>query len=173
MDTISRENNPSVLPFVGVGVGVLGCILALVAFVKAGQVKKLSAEVEDLKNQVQSVSGDISAARDTANRANSYATNLAKQTQSGFDQMTASMETMRQDINKLATARPAAAPAAKDGKGATASKPGPGGEYTVKAGDYPAKIARAHGVSTSDLMAANPGLDPTKLKVGQKINLPK
>jgi outer membrane murein-binding lipoprotein Lpp len=62
MDTISRENNPSILPIVGVGLGVVACILAAVAIAKASPVKKLSADVESLNNQVQSVSGDISAA---------------------------------------------------------------------------------------------------------------
>lgn len=47
-----------------------------------------------------------------------------------------------------------------------------GGEYTIKAGDTPAKIAKAHGVSLNALMKANPGLDARKLKIGQKIQLP-
>ena len=45
-------------------------------------------------------------------------------------------------------------------------------EYTVVKGDFPAKIAKQHGISTAALMAANPGLDPTKLKIGQKLQLP-
>ncbi|HLP02613.1 MAG TPA: LysM peptidoglycan-binding domain-containing protein [Opitutaceae bacterium] len=175
MDTISRESNPSVLPFVGLGLGALACVLAVVAIVKAGQVKTLKTEVDNLNNQVQSVAGDVSAAKDTANRANSFASSLAKQTQDGFNQVSGAMETMRADINKLATARTAPAPkAAKEGGAAAAgAAAGPGGDYTVKAGDTPAKIARAHGVSIDAIMAANPGLEPTKLKVGQKINLPK
>jgi LysM repeat protein len=47
------------------------------------------------------------------------------------------------------------------------------GEYVVKAGDGGAKIAKASGVSLSDLQAVNPGVDWTKLKVGQKVKLPK
>lgn len=174
MDTISRENNPSILPMVGAILGGLACVLAVVAIVKASPVKKLSTEVESLNSQVQSVSGDISAAKDAANRANSFASSLAKQTQDGFNQVSTAMETMRQDINKLATLKTAPAKAAKEGAaGGAAEKAGPGGDYTIKAGDTPAKIARAHGVTTDAILAANPGLEPTKLKVGQKINLPK
>ncbi len=173
MDTISRENNPSILPVVGAILGGLGLILAIVALVKLGQVKKLAATVDGLNNQVSSMAGDVSTAKDTANRANSSVSNLATQTQRGFDAVTAEIGNIRTDLNKLATAK-TAAPKAKDGavakEGAAA---GPGGDYTVKAGDYPAKIARAHGISTDALMAANPGIDPTKLKVGQKLNLPK
>lgn len=45
-------------------------------------------------------------------------------------------------------------------------------EYKIKSGDNPAKIAKAHGVSTKALMEANPGLDPKKLKVGSTIQIP-
>ena len=47
------------------------------------------------------------------------------------------------------------------------------GEYVIKAGDSFAKIARAHGMSAADVQAVNPGVDSSKLKVGQKIKLPK
>lgn len=44
--------------------------------------------------------------------------------------------------------------------------------YTVKAGDTPAAIARKYNLKLDALMAANPGLDPRKMKVGQTMNLP-
>lgn len=46
------------------------------------------------------------------------------------------------------------------------------GKYKVQKGDYPAKIAQKLGISTKELMDANPGLEPTKLQVGQEINVP-
>ena len=47
------------------------------------------------------------------------------------------------------------------------------GEYVIKPGDTFAKIARANGFSPADVSAVNPGVDSSKLKVGQKIKLPK
>ncbi len=44
--------------------------------------------------------------------------------------------------------------------------------YTVKAGDTPGGIAQKHGLTTKDLLKANPGLDPTKMRVGQEITIP-
>ena len=44
--------------------------------------------------------------------------------------------------------------------------------YTVRSGDTPASIARRAGVSTKALMAANPGLNPSRLRPGQVIKLP-
>ncbi len=44
--------------------------------------------------------------------------------------------------------------------------------YTVKQGDAPYTIAKRNGISVNALMAANPGLDAKRLKLGQTINLP-
>ncbi len=171
MDTISRENNnPSILPMLAAGLGGLGLILSIVALVRLSAVKKLAIEVENAKAQVASMAGDVSAASGKASDARQRVDSLASQTQGGFNAITTELGNLRTDLNKLATAKTAAPKPTKDG---APDKPGPGGDYTIKAGDTPAKIARAHGVTSAALMAANPGLEPTKLKVGQKINLPK
>ena len=47
-----------------------------------------------------------------------------------------------------------------------------GTEYVVVKGDSLAKIAKKNGVTLSALKAANPGVEPTKLKVGQKLSIP-
>jgi LysM repeat protein len=47
-----------------------------------------------------------------------------------------------------------------------------GTEYVVVKGDSFAKIAKKHGVSVKAIEAANPGVAPTKLKVGQKLSIP-
>jgi LysM repeat protein len=44
--------------------------------------------------------------------------------------------------------------------------------HTVAAGETPATIARKFGVNLNALLAANPGLQPTHMHVGQVINLP-
>ena len=48
----------------------------------------------------------------------------------------------------------------------------PGTEYVVVHGDTLGKIAKKNGVTLSALKAANPGIEPTKLKVGQKLTIP-
>jgi LysM repeat protein len=47
-----------------------------------------------------------------------------------------------------------------------------GTEYTVVHGDSFYTIGKKYGVSTKSIQDANPGVDPKKLKVGQKLNLP-
>ncbi len=52
--------------------------------------------------------------------------------------------------------------------------PAPAGatEYTIVKGDYLLKIAKNYHVSVKAILDANPGLEPTKLKIGQKIQIP-
>jgi len=47
------------------------------------------------------------------------------------------------------------------------------GTYKVVKGDTFYKIAREHGMSLANLSAANPGLNPSKLKIGQTVRLNK
>jgi LysM repeat protein len=49
---------------------------------------------------------------------------------------------------------------------------GGGGEYVIKSGDTFGKIAKNNNTTSSAIQDANPGVDPTKLKIGQKIRLP-
>jgi len=75
-----------------------------------------------------------------------------------------------QESRPVRTASPSPDPA-----GATSSPsrtPGRTRTYTVRSGDTPAAIARRAGVSTKALMAANPGLNPSRLRPGQVIKLP-
>ena len=61
------------------------------------------------------------------------------------------------------------------GKKTVAAKRGknlpPDGIYIVKAGDNFSTIAKRHGLKVSDIMAANPGVDSSRLKIGQKLRL--
>jgi tetratricopeptide (TPR) repeat protein len=44
--------------------------------------------------------------------------------------------------------------------------------HTVKAGETPGMIARQYGVSVQALMAANPRLEPRRLRIGQALIIP-
>lgn len=43
--------------------------------------------------------------------------------------------------------------------------------HVIQKGDYYGKIAEAYGIRVADLEAANPGVSPRKLQIGQKISL--
>jgi LysM repeat protein len=45
-------------------------------------------------------------------------------------------------------------------------------EYTIRAGDTFFRLAQRFGVSVDDIIAANPGVDPNRLQIGQVICIP-
>jgi LysM repeat protein len=45
-------------------------------------------------------------------------------------------------------------------------------EYTIVSGDKLSAIAKKNHITLAALEAANPGIEPTKLKIGQKIHIP-
>jgi len=55
--------------------------------------------------------------------------------------------------------------------GGTSSSSTPG-TYTIAKGDTFGAIAKKNGLTTKAIIAANPGVSPTHLKIGQKIKLP-
>jgi tetratricopeptide (TPR) repeat protein len=79
--------------------------------------------------------------------------------------------------NTASYAAPASptAPSSVTGNAASTRPAGPAAgarTYKVQAGDTPAAVARKYGFKLDALLAANPGLNPTRMKVGQVLNLP-
>jgi len=64
-----------------------------------------------------------------------------------------------------------------EGQQAAGETPAPAGDcgptYTVVSGDTPSGIAEKCGVTTEELLAANPGLDPSAMHVGDVVNIPR
>ena len=68
-----------------------------------------------------------------------------------------------------ATTAPATAPEAAP---ATTAPPAAAQDYKIAAGDTFSGLAHKNHVSVKALMDANPGVDPTKLQIGQTIHIP-
>ena len=178
MDTISRENNSNYLPIAGVLLGVIALAFACIAFVKANAANKAIAADADEIAKIDTVESTANSAAQSAQTAVANINKLDTSLSDNFNQITTKFGSIDASIAKLQEAAKPAPKAAKASKSAPAgegSAPGTvssDGTYTIKSGDSLAKIARANGVSLADLEAANPGIDPKRLKVGQKINLP-
>jgi LysM repeat protein len=176
MDTISRENN-SMLPVGGIVVGVIGLLLGGIALLQISKVNKTLADHQVKIDKVDTIESQAQTAAAAADKAEKGATALRGQMQDAFNQVGDALGKINGSITKLEEAAkkpaPAPAPAGKEGKkGGGPVVAGPG-EYVVKGGDTGAKIARANGVSLSDLQAVNPGVNWNKLGAGQKVKLPK
>ena len=180
MDTISRENN-SYLPVAAVIVGVLALVLSGVALAKISSAKAEISKIEPLVLKVDEIEGvarnantAATAAADRANNASSGIASLQRSTQEAFTQVAQELGNVRGEVTKIQesrTARPGAAGKTAAGGPAAPAVAGPD-EYVIKSGDTFAKIARANGTTLADVQAVNPGVDASKLKVGQKIKLP-
>ncbi|HVV70374.1 MAG TPA: LysM peptidoglycan-binding domain-containing protein, partial [Verrucomicrobiae bacterium] len=55
---------------------------------------------------------------------------------------------------------------------AVTAPPASATEYTISSGDNFSSLAKKFHVSVKALLDANPGVQPTRLKIGQKINIP-
>ena len=44
--------------------------------------------------------------------------------------------------------------------------------HTIRNGEYPAKIARRYGIKVEALLKANPGINPRRLQIGDKVTIP-
>jgi LysM repeat protein len=173
MDTLSRDSSSSsnVLPLVGVIAGALGLILAIVALVKLSTLQKTVAAHDLEIPKIVTIEGDLRAA--TA-KSETDLRGLREGVQNALTQVGTEIGTLRAQITKVEEAQKAkaAAPAGKGGAAPTGVL-NADGTYTVGTGDTFSKIARKFAVKMDAIEAENPGLDPTKLKVGQKIRIPK
>ena len=171
MDTISRENN-SMLPVGAIIVGVIALLLGGYAAITLSKVNTRLADHDNKLARVEAVEAAANTASAAAYRTGKDLQALTRQTQDGFNQISEAIRNLVTTVTKLEESAKKPVVAAKDGKkGGEPAVAGPG-EYIVKAGDTFAKIARANGVNLNDVAAVNPGVDSSKLKVGQKLKLP-
>jgi len=168
MDTISRENN-SMLPVAGVVVGVIGLLLGGIALVQISKVKQTVADHQAKVDLVDGVKATADQAASTGEQTKKDLAALQRSTQEAFNTVGPALAGLREDVTKIQEAMKKPAPTAKGGGPVVA---GPG-EYVIKAGDTFSTIARAQGTTAGNIAAVNPGIESGKLKVGQKIKLPK
>jgi nucleoid-associated protein YgaU len=180
MDTLSRDSNGSgsVLPLVGVIAGALGLILAIVALVKLSTLQKtVNTHGDEIVKiaKIDTIENDLRAA---TSKSESDLRGLRQGVQDALNDVGTQIGTLRAQVTKVEEAqkaRPAAA--AAGGKAGAAAAPtgvlNPDGTYTIAPGDTFSKIARKFSVRMDAIEAENPGLDPSKLRPGQKIRIPR
>ncbi len=175
MDTLSRDSNSSgsILPLVGVIAGGLALVLSIVALVKLSTLQKsVAAHDEAINSKIPALEASVSAA---AAKAETDIKGLRTGIQTALDQVGNEIGTINAKITKIEEAMKKPAPAAGKAGGAAAPTGvlNADGTYTIASGDTLSKIARKFAVRTDSIEAENPGLDPAKLRVGQKIRIPK
>jgi LysM repeat protein len=174
MDTLSRDSNSSgsILPLVGVIAGGLALVLSIVALVKLSTLQKSVAAHDEAIAKIPSIEQSVSAA---SAKAETDIKGLRTGIQTALDQVGNEIGTINAKLTKIEEAMKKPAPAAGKAGGAAAPTGvlNADGTYTIGSGDTLSKVARKFGVRTDSIEAENPGLDPAKLRVGQKIRIPK
>jgi LysM repeat protein len=121
---------------------------------------------------MDTLESEVRTAATASDKASSAVSALQRSTQDAFNAVSLELGNVKGEITKLQESAKAPRAAAKGAAAGGAAVAG-AGEYVVKAGDTGAKIARANNVSLPDLIAVNPGVNWSKLKVGDKVKLPK
>jgi LysM repeat protein len=179
MDTLSRDSNNSgsILPLVGVIAGALALILAIAALVQISKLNKTVAAQGDEVAKIAGIDSEVKSASATASAAAADGKALRAGLQNTFDSVGNEIGAVKARVATLEAAQKAhvAAPGGKGGKGGgvVTGTVDADGNYAVAPGDTLSKIAKKFATRVDALEAENPGLDPAKLKVGQKIKIPK
>jgi LysM repeat protein len=179
MDTLSRDTSSSsgsVLPLAGVILGVIALLLGIFTMVKANKIEKAVTSQGDEIAKIGTIENEVRAA---TSKSEADMRNLRNSMQTVLDQIGTEIGNLRTQMAKMEEQMKKPAPAPASTKGGASAAPAPtgvrnaDGTYTVAAGDNLSKIARKFGTNVDSILAENPGLTPTSLKIGQKIRLPR
>ena len=147
---------------------------------------QLTQQLDGFEQQIAELEAEAEELRQALKRSNAYGNGRDK----AIKQLTAAINENREQLGKygeelteLASAAsgrvaPAATVSTVDSTTAT-SAAAPEveaststGSYQIQAGDTLGKVAAAKGIGLQELLDANPGIQPTRLSIGQSINLP-
>lgn len=161
-DTISSSSSESKLPLI---VGVLGFALGAAGLVLGIKAKGAAQTAgEDAAAAKASVAELGAALAGKANTADVQA--LRADLDQGLAAAANNEKTLKEQIEslqKLQTSKPA-----PKGDGKSAAPAGPG-EYVVAKGDTLGGIAKKVGLSVKALQDLNPGVNPNRMQIGQKL----
>jgi LysM repeat protein len=173
MDTLSRDSSSgssSIMPLAGVILGVIALLLGIFTMVKANKIEKTVTAHGDEIAKIATLENEVRA---SSTKTEADLKNLRDGIQNALNQVGTEIGALRTQLTKVEESMKKPAPAAKGGAAAAATGVrNADGTYTVAAGDTPSKIARKFGTSVDSILAENPGLEPSRLRVGQKIRLP-
>jgi len=140
----------------------------------------LEKKISDLTDKLNGPGGDGGASADDIKRLADQIDDVDKKRQSDNEAILKELEKLDKSLGVTPAPRKVTVPAASSG-GTPATAAGgdkqSGYYYEVRPRDTLAAIAKAYrdqhvNVTTTQIIAANPGLNPNNLKVGQKIFIP-
>jgi LysM repeat protein len=159
-DSISPSSSESKLPLIvgilGFALGAAGLVLGLKA---KGAAQLAGEEATAAKTSVAELGAALAGKANSAD-VQAIAADLSA-TKSAIEKNEADLAAQIVALQKVA-----AKPVAANGKSATPAGPG---EHAVAKGETLSGIAKKSGLSLKALQDLNPGVDATRLRIGQKL----
>lgn len=192
MDTPSSPKTGSYLGIVVGIVAVIAVILGVVALQKASALDKKLGDIAALAARIDTMEASVRRVSDESAKGVTGVNNLRGTYERYFDQINTEFANLRTQINKVSIDTKELIDRTSSGPVRSASSGGSGGSggetagptvppgtlsedgtYVIKGGDTLGRVAASFGVTLTELQDANPGVDSRKLRVGQKIVVPK
>lgn len=195
MDTPSK--NGSYLVIAACILAVISLILGIIALRSISAMKSQMGDVGSFAARLDSIETSSRKASSDAEKAVSRIATISLDTQRAFDNVGQELATLRTSVNRMTiemksfhgdspsggsrtTSKPVAVTRSSTTPSAAPASPPSApvgqldadGAYTIQAGDTFARLSGRFGVSVQAIEAANPGVDPRRLRIGQKIFIP-
>lgn len=192
-DLDASSKTPLFIGIAAVIIAFTGVILGWLGFSKASALEARLAEVsgatESVSNLESTVQSNSETLRKAAGKITSIESSLTKVTSDVQKDVSDVKKNMRSLAIQAGTAlkkvealeksglRPApaatsSAGSSSTGKGETTTSSSGSKTHTIASGDTYGKLAAHYKVGVNDLIDANPGVDPRRLRIGQEIVIP-
>jgi LysM repeat protein len=140
------------------------------------KIDDLQSQIRDLQNQISKPTGNYASADDLKQLAEAVK-EVDKKRQDDNEHVLNELEKLAKALGAGGGGRHSTPALSENKPGPEANPSGPHFEYTVQPGDTLGAIVRAYRdknikITLSQVLAANPGLKPETMKVGQKIVIP-
>ena len=157
----------------GIIVGVIALLIGGYAAITVSKLKTQVAGHDEKITKIDAIENQATTAATDAAKANRDVAQVRKETNDAFQTVGNFLTELRTSVTKLEESQKK--PTHVAGGAPKSNEPVVAGpdEYVIKPGDTFSKIGAAMGVKPADISAVNPGVDSSKLHVGQKIKLPK
>lgn len=135
----------------------------------------MGSELVRLNRVDRQIREEVQSALDGISRDVRQNRQLANETAAGLREVVTALESRPATTTARTTASSGdtASTGGSGGSGGPSASVPEDGVYSIQSGDTLSAIASRFGVSLSDLMNANPGVNPNRLQIGQKIVIPR
>lgn len=193
-DLDSPSKTPLFIAIAAVVVGLGGLGLGWMGFSKASALERQLARLDGVAEGMEAIESGLSQSADRVDQVAMNMNRLSEDVNTVIQVIEGDVSKIKRDVRsvaidagtarkkveelekKMTTAAVATPRPSASGSASSATTPPPppgeGGIYTIKKGDTLGKIAAAYKITLSQLQAANPGIDPRRLRIGQQIVIP-